>query len=219
MDLAERARRHAALGDERRLMIVDQLSVGDSTVADLAELVGMPGNQLAHHLDVLQDAGLIGRRVSEGDHRRRYVSLRWEELPLPVDQPPLPAGTVAFVCTHNSARSQFASALWQQVTGTQAASAGTDPAARVHRTAIRVASEFDVDISRSAPSAYDSLPSDIDLLVSVCDRAHEGNLPAATQQMHWSIPDPVRVGTLGAFRSAFGDIARRIRSATGKGAT
>ncbi|MGI8517491.1 MAG: ArsR family transcriptional regulator [Acidimicrobiia bacterium] len=210
MDRVERARRHAALGDGRRLFIVDQLAGGDLAVADLADVVGLRGNLLAHHLDVLEDAGLIERRQSEGDQRRRYVSLRWEELPVPVSPPMSLVGRVAFVCTHNSARSQFAAALWQQLTGTPTSSAGREPAARVHPKAIRVASEFDVDISRAKPSAYESLPADLDVLISVCDRAYEGDLPDARQRLHWSIPDPIRVGTLGAFRSAFGDLARRI---------
>ena len=179
MDRVERARRHAALGDDRRLFIVDQLAVGDRTVAELSELVGMRGNLLAHHLDVLEDAGLIERRPSEGDHRRRYVSLRWEELPQPLELPAAVLGRVAFVCTHNSARSQFAAALWEQRTGTPASSAGTEPVAQVHPKAVRVACEFDVDLSRATPSGYESLPTDIDMLVSVCDRANEASLPDA----------------------------------------
>lgn len=216
MDLAERAQRHAALGDKRRLLIVDQLSVGDRTAADLANLVAMPGNLLAHHLDVLEGAGLIERRVSEGDHRRRYVSLRWEELPRPVDRFPLLMGRVAFVCTHNSARSQFAAALWQLVTGLPAPSAGTDPAKQVNQLAIRVASEFGVDISQAKPSAYESLPPGLDVLISVCDRANEAIVPDVRQRLHWSIPDPIPVGTLKAFRSAFTDIANRMRHVVGE---
>ena len=34
----------------------------------------------AHHFDVLEAAGLIERRVSEGDRRRRYIRLRFEQL-------------------------------------------------------------------------------------------------------------------------------------------
>ena len=215
MDRVERARRHAALGDGRRLFIVDQLAAGDRTFAELSDLVGMRGNLLAHHLDVLENARLIERRPSEGDHRRRYVTFRWGELPMPVESPAAVLGRVAFVCTHNSARSQFAAALWEQLTGAPAPSAGTEPAALVHPKAIRVAYEFDVDLSLATPSAYESLPAEIDLLVSVCDRANEGNLPHATHHLHWSIPDPLRVGTLGAFRSAFGDIAKRIEHFTG----
>lgn len=218
MYVGDRARRHAALGDERRLLIVDQLAAGDRAVAELTDLVGLRGNLLAHHLDVLEGAGLIERRTSEGDHRRRYVSLRWEGLPPPVAAPTL-AGEVAFVCTHNSARSQFAAALWKQRTGAPASSAGTEPVSHVHPTAVQVATEFGVDISRARPSSYASLPGGLDALISVCDRAHEAGLPEAGQHLHWSVPDPVRAGTLDAFRAAFDDIARRMQHFTAGGAS
>lgn len=215
MNLAHRARQHAALSDERRLLIVDHLVLGDLTVAELADLSEMRGNLLAHHLDVLEQAGLIERRISEGDRRRRYVALRWDHLPPAVGSPLLSHDGVSFVCTHNSARSQFASALWERVTGFAASSAGSDPAIRVHPKAVEVASEFEVDISGVHPSPYADLPVDIRLIVSVCDRANEGELPEAARHLHWSVPDPVRVGTLDAFRSAFDDIAERISHLSG----
>lgn len=213
--MAQRARQYAALSDERRLLIVDRLVMGDLTVADLANLSDMPGNLLAHHLDVLEAAGLIERRSSEGDQRRRYVKLRWDRLPPPVDIPTIPPANVVFICTHNSARSQFASALWERTTGSPAPSAGADPANRVNSMAVKVASEFDVDIATATPSPYADLPSDIEVIVSVCDRANEGERPEAARHLHWSVPDPVRVGTLDAFRSAFADIAERISHLSG----
>lgn len=209
MDSSSRATRHAALGDERRLLIVDQLAVGDRTFVELSALVGLPGNLLAHHLDVLDSAGLVVRHVSEGDRRRRYMSLNWDNLPSGASPTLPPDQNVAFVCTHNSARSQFAAALWLRATGFTASSAGSEPADRVHPTAVRVAGEFGVDISEATPSGYDGLQGP-DLIISVCDRAKEAGVPPARQTVHWSVPDPVRVGTVGAFRSAFGDIARRM---------
>lgn len=214
MPLSERAERHAALGDERRLLIVDHLATGDRTVAELSELVGMRGNLAAHHLDVLEKAELIERRVSEGDRRRRYVSLRWERLPLP-GRAILPKGSILFVCTHNSARSQFAAALWQQTTGGVTTSAGTEPAGQVHPTAVRVAKEFGVDISGATPSGYDSIRDDVDLVISVCDRARESDVPQKVRFLHWSVPDPVPVGTLKAFRSSFDQIAQRVEHLAG----
>lgn len=214
MDLTERSTRYAALGDERRLLIVDELVSGDRTFSELAGLVSMSGNLLAHHLEVLDEAGLIERRISEGDHRRRYVSLRWDNLPV-LGSVPEDSESVAFVCSHNSARSQFASALWTEATGTRSTSAGSEPAERVHPKAVRVASEFGVDLSNARPSGYEALPRDTDLIVSVCDRAKESGVPEARQHKHWSIPDPVLVGTLTAFRSAFGEIARRMEHLTG----
>lgn len=210
MDLDARAAAHGALGDPRRLRIVDHLALGDRTFAELGDLVEMDGNLLAHHLDVLEGSGLIRRRVSEGDHRRRYVSLRWEGIPPGISAPsPLPRD-VAFVCTHNSARSQFAAALWEQRTTRPAQSAGSHPAARVHPKAIRVAAEFGVDISQGRPGGYDRITGIPELVISVCDRALEGGVPSARAHVHWSIPDPVPVGTLDAFRSSFVEIAERV---------
>ena len=210
MNLDLRAGRHAALGDERRLQIVDQLELGDLTVSDLAKGLRIEGNLLAHHLEVLEQAGLIERRVSEGDHRRRYVSLRWENLPAPISPALSPPDTVAFVCTHNSARSQFAAALWREMNDSEVWSAGTQPADRVHPKAVEAAADFGLDLSRKTPAGYESLPDKPDLIISVCDRARESGIPDAARRYHWSIADPVTIGTLEAFKSAFSDIASRI---------
>jgi protein-tyrosine-phosphatase/DNA-binding HxlR family transcriptional regulator len=215
MDLAERAQTYAALGDERRLAIVDHLGMGDRTVAELGEMSGMRGNLLAHHLDVLESAGLIARHVSEGDQRRRYVSLRWEQLPASPPLAQLPEN-ILFVCTHNSARSQFAAALWEQATGRPAESAGSEPAKTVNPKAVRIAGEFGIDLSSAEPRGYDSLSGTLDLVVSVCDRAREFGVPAAREQVHWSVPDPVARGTIAAFRDSFRQIARRVDHLTAR---
>lgn len=210
MDLAERADAHAALGDHRRLLIVDHLARGDRTVAELAAVTALSGNLLSHHLDVLESTGLIQRHRSEGDHRRRYVSLDWYRLPsMPQTSLPFVHGVV-FVCTRNSARSQFAAALWESRTGEGAESAGTEPGPRVHPKAVEVAAEYGIDLSKAQPRGYDQLSGEPPLVVSVCDRAREGSLPPATEHLHWSVPDPVVVGTLSAFRLAFAAISRRI---------
>lgn len=209
MRLEDRARRHAALGDPARLLIVDELIASDRTVSELAEATGMRGNLLAHHLDVLDGAGLIRRRASEGDRRRRYVSIVGRSLDL---QPPADSwqGPVVFVCTHNSARSQFAAAVWQQRTGSPARSAGSHPAGAVHSKAVRVAAELGVDLSGCRPQGYEAIDGVPDLVVSVCDRARETEIPVARRHVHWSVPDPVMRNTLSAFRSAFSEISDRV---------
>ena len=214
MDLHDRAERHAALSDPRRLLIVDQLALGDRSVNELAELANLSGNLLAHHLDVLETSGLIERRVSEGDRRRRYVSLRWDRLPGALDVV-LTGASVAFVCTHNSARSQFAEAMWRVATGAVVASAGSDPAKEVHPKAVRVASEFGIDLSSAVPGGFETLPWRPDLVISVCDRTFEHGVPDAVRQLHWSIPDPVIRGDVDSFRSAFAEIARRVEHLSG----
>jgi protein-tyrosine-phosphatase len=210
MDVFERARIHAALGDPARLRIVDALSLSDRTFQQLATVAGLPGNAAAHHLDVLAAAGLIERHPSEGDHRRRYISLRHDGLEGPLVRPVLRPQVVLFVCTHNSARSQFAAALWQARTGGAADSAGAQPADGVHPKAVRAAAEVGIDLTAARPKGYEAVTEAPDLVVSVCDRAWEAGLPYEAPALHWSVPDPVRPGTLDAFRTAFADLGGRV---------
>jgi protein-tyrosine-phosphatase/DNA-binding transcriptional ArsR family regulator len=217
MTLEMRAAGHAALGDPRRLSIVDHLALSDRTVAELSELVGMRTNLLAHHLDILESASLIERSVSEGDHRRKYVSLRWDSLPSTPKVSAAPAATVAFICTHNSARSQFAAALFEQTTGRPAVSAGSEPARAVHPLAVEAASGMGIDLSRAVPGGYEMIVAPPDLVVSVCDRVRESELPAGRHLIHWSVPDPVKGGTLQSFRNSFAAIASRVERLTSMG--
>lgn len=208
-----RARVHAALGDEHRLALVDLLAHGDLSVQELGRAVDLPGNLLAHHLDVLETAGVISRRVSEGDRRRRYIVLNRGPFADLLPSQVL-SGAVLFVCSHNSARSQYAAARWEQRTGIPAISAGSEPAEQVNPTAVRLAAEVGLDLSANVPRGYDSIDTVPDLVISVCDRARESELPVASRYVHWSIPDPVVVGRVAAFREAFKEIDARIDGLT-----
>ena len=210
MSLAERARMHAALGDPHRLAIVDALALGDRAPAELGELAGLPTNLLAHHLRVLEEAGLVERRPSSGDGRRRYVVLCPERIGATVPPQLVAVGVVLFVCTANSARSQFAAAEWRRRTGGAAGSAGADPAPRVHPVAIRAARRLGVDLSGAAPRGYEAIADTPALVVSVCDRAREAGLPFDVPALHWSVPDPVADGRPAAFAAAFAEISERI---------
>ena len=48
-------------------------------------------------------------------------------------------------------------------------------------------------------------------MITVCDRAHEELDPDDTW-LHWSIPDPVPVGTKAAFDAALVELRDRIRN-------
>lgn len=207
-DVQERARVHAALGDPARLAIVDTLRLGDASPGEIAHALGLPTNLVAHHVKVLTDAGLIVRTRSEGDRRRTYLRLVPDTLAL-LTSPPMPAPPrVVFVCTHNTARSQLAAALWARRSRIPTVSAGTEPAARVHPRAVRVARRHGLNLSgaRTADVA-DVLRLD-DLVIAVCDNAHEHL--ATRPRLHWSVPDPAPVDTDGAFEAAYTDIAARV---------
>ena len=213
-----RAAAHAALGDPVRLAIADLLSIGDRSPKELAHRVGLPTNLLAHHLGVMEEAGLIGRRQSEGDRRRSYVQLRYDE-PLVAALVTTPAALAAgkrvvFVCTANSARSQLAAARWRQVSDIPVTSAGTHPADRVHPRAVSVGGRHHLDLRDQGTRQLSDVIQAGDLVVAVCDQAHEllerAVDASSVTAIHWSVPDPVQIGTNAAFESAFTDIAARI---------
>jgi ArsR family transcriptional regulator, arsenate/arsenite/antimonite-responsive transcriptional repressor / arsenate reductase (thioredoxin) len=208
VDVRVRAARHAALGDPARLAIVDDLAASDRAPKELAERHRLPSNLLAHHLDVLASAGLIQRLTSSGDRRRRYIRLVTDTLPALGVAATAPHRPMVFVCTHNSARSQLAAALWKQRTGQTATSGGTHPAERVHRGAIAAARRIGLDLSAARPSALGPLGTDVHV-VTVCDQAHEELDPGA-DWWHWSLPDPVGSANAAAFDAVVTDLQQRI---------
>lgn len=210
-DVDLRAARHAALGDPVRLRIVDELAVSDRSPVELRTRLGIESNLLAHHLDVLDDVGLIIRSRSSGDGRRRYVHLRRDVHDAVTTRPTVAAQPVLFVCTANSARSQLAAALWTSLTGRAATSAGTDPAPRVHPGAVTAAARAGLDLAAARPRSLDDIGRLPRLVITVCDRAHE-ELDPDHSWLHWSIPDPVPAGTRAAFDATVAELVDRITS-------
>lgn len=203
---AKRAEVFAALGDPIRLTIAEELSRSDRTPGELIELTEISSALLAHHLDVLEAAGVVQRTASHADGRKRFVRL------LPQHRAMLAIAVmprdVVFVCTHNSARSQLAAALWSRLTGQRARSAGTQPADQVHSLAIDVAQRNGIDLRGSRPRPLGAIGRTT-TLITVCDQAHD-ELAAPLQRLHWSIADPVKVGTTSAFDRAFDELYERI---------
>jgi protein-tyrosine-phosphatase len=165
-DLAARAAVHAALADPARLHIIDTLGAGDASPSDLAAMVAMPSNLLAHHLRVL------------------------------------------FVCTANSARSHLAAALWRRASAVPAASAGTRPAARVEPGAIAAARRHHLPMRHLRPCHISDVRHDGDLIITVCDLAHEELGREAA--VHWSVPDPVPAGDPASFDAALAELSDRV---------
>ena len=214
--LDDRAAVFAALGEPVRLALVDRLVTGDASPGELAADISLGSNLLAHHLRVLEDAGITRRVRSEGDRRRSYVQLR-------LDQPTVWAAVISgrmpnnlltgrrllFVCTANSARSQLAAAIWNELSNTPATSAGTHPGPRIHPRAFAVAERHGLHIDRNHPEPLEDVLHDDDLIVAVCDNAHE-ELGHALPRLHWSIPDPVPTNTNAAFERAYTYLNRRV---------
>ena len=226
-----------ALGDRTRLTIVRALDEGDLRAGEIAALLSLPQNALSYHLKILRGAGLLRDRRSSADGRDIYYSIDHERLaalyrlagaalrlPDPVsrgvDGDTTPDGTLRllFLCTHNSARSQFAEALARRVGGVtvDAHSAGDTPTG-LHPLTAALLGEWEID-----PTGLTSKPVEtfagqpFDYVITVCDRVREHcpTFPGPARQLHWSIPDPTATPEAerpAAFRAVRHEIDVRVR--------
>jgi protein-tyrosine-phosphatase len=206
---------HQALAERVRWEISQALLTRDLSPGEVAERWGLSTSLVSHHVKCLVDAGLIRRRSSEHDARRSYLSLRSDDaqvvamvsLGTPMMASPR---RVAFVCTRNSARSKLAAACWRNISSIPAIDAGTSPARVPHPLAIATASRrglvLDPDMHAVATTVRDE-----DLVIAVCDHAHEEMTPWP-DRLHWSVPDPVGIApvTPAAFVSACDNLQTRV---------
>ncbi len=216
MTSATRAKRLAALGDEHRLEIVEQLTISDHTPRELMELCSLTSSLLAHHLDVLQEASIVRRRQSSGDRRNRYVVLIPESLVGLVPNSPVEPSQgryrplrALFICRRNSARSQLAAALWRSRDMGQAESAGTEPADVIHPLTLEAARRGHLTVPLVKPRHIRDIQIKHDVIISVCDEARE-HVDAREEWLHWSLPDPAKSRTVRAFERTIDELNERI---------
>lgn len=207
-ELQRRAAVHGALADPARLRIVDTLTVGDASPSELSALLSMPSNLVAHHVKALETRGIVIRTRSEGDRRRTYLRLVPEALQSLAPETMARPRRVVFVCTANTARSQLAAALWRRASALPAASGGTRPAEHIAPGAVSASRRHHLSLPDVRPRSLQEVHVDGDLVVTVCDLAHEelGELA----DLHWSVPDPVQIGDAAAFDRAFDELDRRV---------
>jgi arsenate reductase len=104
---------------------------------------------------------------------------------------------VLFVCVHNSARSQMAEALLNQMAGDrfEAESAGLEPG-DLNPLAVEVMKEIGIDLSRNkTKSAFDLFKEGrlYTHVITVCDETSAEKcpyFPGINSRLHWSFADP-----------------------------
>ena len=226
----------ALAGHPVRWRLLSELASSDRQVRELTALAGQPQNLVSYHLGKLRAGGLVAMRRSSADARDAYYSIdlvRCGELltaagaalhpGLRLVPPPAGPGgaraSVLFLCTGNSARSQIAQAICEQLSGGAviAASAGSHPKP-LHPNAVRVMRERGIDISSRQSRHFSALAGQqFDYAVSLCDRVREvcPDFPGPPELVHWSIPDPAAAGgsdaeTYPAFRDLAAELETRI---------
>ena len=164
------------LADPGRLRIVDALSLGDASPTDLQRELGMTSNLLAHHLRTLENAGLVTRHRSEADRRRTYL-----QLDPPGARRALPDRRPGAALCHGSCssapRTPPAPSLpppsGAQASSIPVASAGTHPADAIAPGATAAARRHGLTLAQVRPRSLDEVLQHGDLVITVCDNAHE----------------------------------------------
>ena len=182
-------------GHPLRWQLLGELARSDRRVGELCALAGRRQNLVSYHLRQLRDGGLVSMRRSAADGRDTYYALdlaRCGELlssagvslhpglaPTPRPRAGRERGSalarVLFLCTGNSARSQIAEALAEQLSdgAVSAASAGSHPKP-LHPNAVRVMRERGIDLAgRRSKHLGEFAAQRFDYVISLCDRVRE----------------------------------------------
>jgi protein-tyrosine-phosphatase len=228
-------------GHPLRWRLLSELGRSDRQVRELCALIGRPQSLVSYHLGRLRAQGLVSMRRSSADRRDVYYNLdlalcaqslsasggalhpglRLAQSSSSAGRPRFGGARprVLFLCTGNSARSQMAEALVEQLAGgaIEVFSAGSHPKP-LHPNAVRAMREHGIDIAgrRSKPLG-EFTQQRWDYVISLCDRVREvcPEFPARPDLIHWSIPDPAREGetdaqTYPAFQRTATELATRI---------
>jgi protein-tyrosine-phosphatase/DNA-binding transcriptional ArsR family regulator len=226
-------------GHPLRWRLLSELARSDRRVGELCELAGQQQSLVSYHLRQLRDGGLVSARRSLADGRDSYYVLelaRCGELlvsagaslhpglaPTVTSHPGRLRGSararVLFLCTGNSARSQMAEALAEQLSegAVRAASAGSHPKP-LHPNAVRVMHARGIDLAgRRSKHLSEFTGRRFDYVISLCDRVREvcPEFPGTPQAIHWSVRDPAREPgtdkqTLPAFERTAVELEMRI---------
>jgi ArsR family transcriptional regulator, arsenate/arsenite/antimonite-responsive transcriptional repressor / arsenate reductase (thioredoxin) len=203
-----------------RWRLLRELVRSDRAVWELMTLVDEPQSLVSYHLRLLRDGGLVTARRSSADRRDSYYAIDLIACGKALQAagsalhpalrlapaPPAPRRTgrshrrqrVLFLCTGNSARSQIAEALVDQMSAgaIEAASAGSHPKP-LHPNAVRVLHKRGIDISANRTKHLDEFVSQrFDTVITLCDRVRAvcPAFPSAPERVHWSVPDPALGG-------------------------
>lgn len=124
---------------------------------------------------------------------------------------------ILIICTGNSCRSQMAHGFLQSFDNRlQIFSAGTEPAARINPTAVKVMKEAGIDISKHKPENVDQYLNEAwDYVITVCDDAN-GSCPVfpgkVRNRLHMGFKDPSKVkGSYTEMMNAFYDVRNEIK--------
>lgn len=116
---------------------------------------------------------------------------------------------IAFVCVHNSCRSQMAEAITKELASDmfEAYSGGTETKPQINQDAVRIIKKlYDIDMNKTQKSKLiDDLPQELDVLVTMGCNVECPFIPTKHRE-DWGLDDPS-----GLSDDAFYDTAQLIK--------
>jgi arsenate reductase len=118
---------------------------------------------------------------------------------------------IAFICVHNSCRSQMAEGFAKQLGSHlwDVYSAGTEKYHQVKPPAVQVMQEVGVDISQQAPKLLQDIPQDIDIVITMGCNVSCPAFPSRYRE-DWGLIDPSGK-SLEKFRKTRDQIAAKMQ--------
>lgn len=130
---------------------------------------------------------------------------------------------VAFICIHNSCRSQMAEGFAKQMAGDniEIYSAGSEHYHQVKPLAVKAMKELSIDISAQYPKLIADIPANLDYVVSMgC--GVDCPIVKGTAIIDWGLSDPSGKGieefriTRDIIKNKVKDLVEKINKSTGK---
>ena len=121
-----------------------------------------------------------------------------------------------FLCTHNACRSILAEAITRKIAGDRlvAASAGSQPAGRVHPLTLQHLLQHHYSTEGLASQSWDDLKDFTpDIVITVCDSAAGETCPlwfGDAVKAHWGLPDPTSKENMAEVDTLFEQVINRI---------
>jgi arsenate reductase len=121
---------------------------------------------------------------------------------------------VAFICVHNSCRSQIAEALGRHFAGEvfESYSAGTETRPRINQDAVRLVKKiYGLDMEKTqAGKLLSDLPKDIDIVVKMGCNVACPYLPGYAYEEDWGLDDPTGKSDQ-EFKTVIAEIEKKVK--------
>ena len=117
---------------------------------------------------------------------------------------------VAFVCVHNSCRSQMAEAWAKKLGGhvLEVYSAGTENYHEVKPLAVKVMNEVCIDMADHYPKLLEDIPREVDILITMGCNVSCPSVPCSPRE-DWGLKDPSG-GPIEEFRNTRATIQMKV---------